>query len=171
MKAVSASEGNHYKLKGDDFTFTLHRVTAPDGVTAEADQTKTNDAQGDIRFDQLSFPLPGTYVYTVSERDVTVPGVTKDGTVTTITYTVKDVDHAGRLKVVDKTITRSDGKTANGIRFDNTYNPQGVGCTLGGVKTIINADTATNRIPRMASSRSHSPRMTARRCPRGRRTA
>ena len=148
VKAVSASEGNHYKLKGDDFTFTLHRVTAPDGVTAEADQTKTNDARGDIRFDQLSFPLPGTYVYTVSERDVTVPGVTKDGTVTTITYTVKDVDHAGRLKVVDKTITRSDGKTANGIRFDNTYNPQGVGCTLGGVKTIINADTATNRIPR-----------------------
>lgn len=148
VKTVTASEGNHYKLKGDDFTFTLHRVTAPDGVTAEADQTKTNDARGNIRFDQLSFPLPGTYVYTVSERDVTVPGVTKDGTVTTITYTVKDVGHAGRLKVVDKTVTRSDGKTANGIRFDNTYNPQGVGCTLGGVKTIINADTATNRIPR-----------------------
>lgn len=147
VKAVSASEGNHYKLKGDDFTFTLHRVTAPDGVTDEADQTKTNDARGNIRFDQLSFPLPGTYVYTVSERAVTVPGVTKDGTVTTITYTVKDVGHAGRLKVVDKTITRSDGKTANGIRFDNTYNPKGVGCTLGGVKTIINADTATNRIP------------------------
>lgn len=147
VKRMSASEGNHYKLKGDDFTFTLHRVTAPDGVTAEADQTKANDAQGNIRFDQLSFPLPGTYVYTVSERDVTVPGVTKDGTVTTITYTVKDVGHAGRLKVVDKTITRSDGKTANGIRFDNTYNPKGVGCTLGGVKTIINADTATNRIP------------------------
>ena len=147
VKTVTASEGNHYKLKGDDFTFTLHRVTAPDGVTAEADQTKTNDAQGDIRFDQLSFPLPGTYVYTVSERDVTVPGITKDGTVTTITYTVKDVGHAGRLKIVDKTITRSDGKTANGIRFDNTYNPKGVGCTLGGVKTIINTDTATNRIP------------------------
>ena len=147
VKAVSASEGNHYKLKGDDFTFALHRVTAPDGVTAEADQTKANDARGNIRFDQLSFPLPGTYVYTVSERDVTVPGVTKDGTVTTITYTVKDVGHAGRLKVVDKTITRSDGETVNGIRFDNTYNPKGVGCTLGGVKTIINADTATNRIP------------------------
>lgn len=148
VKTVTASEGNHYKLKGDDFTFTLHRVTAPNGVTAETDQTKTNDAQGNIRFDQLSFPLPGTYVYTVSERDVTVPGITKDGTVTTITYTVKDVDHAGRLKVVDKTVTRSDGKTANGIRFDNTYNPQGVGYTLGGVKTIINTDTATNRIPR-----------------------
>lgn len=148
VKAVSASEGNHYKLKGDDFTFTLHRVTAPDGVTTEADQTKTNDARGNIRFDQLSFPLPGTYVYTVSERDGAVPGITKDGTVTTITYTVKDVDHAGRLEVVDKTITRSDGETVNGIRFDNTYNPKGVGYTLGGVKTIINADTATNRIPR-----------------------
>lgn len=148
VKTVTASEGNHYKLKGDDFTFTLHRVTAPNGVTAETDQTKTNDAQGNIRFDQLSFPLPGTYVYTVAEQDTTVPGITKDGTVTTITYTVKDVGHAGRLKVVDKTITRSDGKTANGIRFDNTYNPKGVGYTLGGVKTIINTDTATNRIPR-----------------------
>lgn len=147
VKAVSASEGNHYKLKGDDFTFTLHRVTAPDGVTAEADQTKTNDARGNIRFDQLSFPLPGTYVYTVSERDVTVPGVTKDGTVTTITYTVKDVGHAGRLKVVDKTITRSDGKTANGIRFDNTYNPKNVGYAIGGAKRIVNTDTATGRIP------------------------
>ena len=146
-KTVIASEGNHYKLKGDDFTFALHRVTAPNGVMTEADQTKANDAQGNIRFDQLSFPLPGTYVYTVSERDTTVPGITKDGTVTTITYTVKDVDHAGRLKVVDKTITRSDGKTANGIRFDNTYNPKGVGYTLGGVKTIINTDTETNRIP------------------------
>lgn len=137
-----------------EFTNTYRAQPATDTPTAvkavsasEADQTKTNDARGNIRFDQLSFPLPGTYVYTVSERDVTVPGVTKDGTVTTITYTVKDVGHAGRLKVVDKTITRSDGKTANGIRFDNTYNPKGVGCTLGGVKTIINADTATNRIP------------------------
>lgn len=148
VKTVTASEGNHYKLKGDDFTFTLHRVTAPNGVTAETDQTKTNDAQGNIRFDQLSFPLPGTYVYTVSEQDTTVPGITKDGTVTTITYTVKDVGHAGRLKIVDKTVTRSDGKTANGIRFDNTYNPKNVGYTLGGVKTIINTDTATNRIPR-----------------------
>lgn len=140
---------NTYRAQpATDNPTAVKAVSAPDGVTAEADQTKTNDARGNIRFDQLSFPLPGTYVYTVSERDVTVPGVTKDGTVTTITYTVKDVDHAGRLKVVDKTITRSDGKTANGIRFDNTYNPQGVGCTLGGVKTIINADTATNRIPR-----------------------
>lgn len=140
VKTVTASEGNHYKLKGDDFTFTLHRVTAPDGVTAEADQTKTNDAQGDIRFDQLSFPLPGTYVYTVSERDVTVPGVTKDGTVTTITYTVKDVDHAGRLKVVDKTVTRSDGKTANGIRFDNTYTPTPVGVTVKADKHLTGRD-------------------------------
>lgn len=148
VKTVTASEGNHYKLKGDDFMFTLHRVTAPNGVTAETDQTKTNDAQGNIRFDQLSFPLPGTYVYTVSEQDTTVPGITKDGMVATITYTVKDVGHAGRLKIVDKTVTRSDGKTANGIRFDNTYNPKNVGYTLGGVKTIINTDTATNRIPR-----------------------
>ena len=146
VKKMTSSKGNKYTLKGEDFAFTLQQQSAPANVS-NADQTKRNDQQGNIRFDQLSFPLVGTYVFTMSEQDTTVPGVTKDGTVATITYVVKDVDHTGRLKIVDKTITRSDGKTANGIRFDNTYNPKGVGCTLGGVKTIINADTATNRIP------------------------
>ncbi|MGX5798771.1 Spy0128 family protein [Bifidobacterium longum] len=131
VKAVSASEGNHYKLKGDDFTFTLHRVTAPDGVTAEADQTKTNDARGNIRFDQLSFPLPGTYVYTVTEqagRDPTI-GYSTQAYDVTVTVT----DQGGMLSA-------TADRQANDIRFDNTYTPTPVDVTVKADKHLTGRD-------------------------------
>lgn len=146
VKRMSASEGNKYPLKGDDFAFTLHQQSAPANVS-NPDQTKTNDTQGNIRFDQLSFPLPGTYVYTVSERDVTVPGITKDGTVATITYVVEDVGHTGRLSVTSKTVTPSTGDSDGTVTFTNRYNPKNVGYAIGGAKRIVNTDTATGRIP------------------------
>lgn len=146
VKRMSASEGNKYPLKGDDFAFTLHQQSAPANV-ANADQTKRNDRQGNIRFDQLSFPLVGTYVFTMSEQDTTVPGVTKDGTVATITYVVKDVDHTGKLAVVSKTVTPTTGADGKNITFTNRYSPKNVGYAIGGAKRIVNTDTATGRIP------------------------
>ena len=146
VKAVSASEGNHYKLKGDDFAFTLHQQSAPANVS-NPDQTKRNDRNGDIRFDRLSFPLVGTYVFTMSEQDTTVPGVTKDGTVATITYVVEDVGHTGRLSVTSKTVTPSTGDSDGTVTFTNRYNPKNVGYAIGGAKRIVNTDTATGRIP------------------------
>lgn len=146
VKRMSASEGNKYTLKGEDFAFTLHQQSAPANV-ANADQTKRNDQQGNIRFDQLSFPLVGTYVFTMSEQDTTVPGVTTDGTVATITYVVKDVDHTGKLTVVSKTVTPTTGANGKNITFTNHYSPKNVGYSISGVKNIVNTDTATSRVP------------------------
>jgi len=146
VKRMSASEGNKYPLKGDDFAFTLHQQSAPANVS-NADQTKRNDQQGDIRFDRLSFPLVGTYVFTMSEQDTTVPGVTKDGTVAAITYVVKDVDHTGKLAVVSKTVTPTTGANGKNITFTNHYSPKNVGYSISGVKNIVNTDTATSRVP------------------------
>lgn len=146
VKRMSASEGNKYPLKGDDFAFTLHQQSAPANVS-NPDQTKRNDRNGDIRFDQLSFPLVGTYVFTMSEQDTTVPGVTKDGTVATITYVVEDVGHTGRLSVTSKTVTPSTGDSDGTVTFTNRYNPKNVGYAIGGAKRIVNTDTATGRIP------------------------
>ncbi|WP_438285888.1 Spy0128 family protein, partial [Bifidobacterium longum] len=143
---MTSSKGNKYTLKGEDFAFTLHQQSAPANVS-NADQTKTNDQQGNIRFDQLSFPLVGTYVFTMSEQDTTVPGVTKDGTVATITYVVKDVDHTGKLAVVSKTITPTTGANGKNITFTNHYSPKNVGYSISGVKNIVNTDTATSRTP------------------------
>ena len=146
VKTMTSSKGNKYTLKGEDFAFTLHQQSAPANVS-NADQTKTNDQQGNIRFDQLSFPLVGTYVFTMSEQDTTVPGVTKDGTVATITYVVKDVDHTGKLAVVSKTITPTTGANGKNITFTNHYSPKNVGYSISGVKNIVNTDTATSRVP------------------------
>ena len=146
VKKMTASKGNRYTLKGEDFAFTLHQQSAPANV-ANADQTKRNDRQGNIRFDQLSFPLVGTYVFTMSEQDTTVPGVTKDGTVATITYVVKDVDHTGKLTVVSKTVTPTTGANGKNITFTNHYSPKNVGYSISGVKNIVNTDTATSRTP------------------------
>lgn len=146
VKRMSASEGNKYPLKGDDFAFTLHQQSAPANVS-NPDQTKRNDRNGDIRFDRLSFPLVGTYVFTMSEQDTTVPGVTKDGTVATITYVVEDVGHTGRLSVTSKTVTPSTGDSDGTVTFTNRYNPKNVGYAIGGAKRIVNTDTSTGRIP------------------------
>ena len=146
VKKMTSSKGNKYTLKGEDFAFTLQQQSAPANVS-NADQTKRNDQQGNIRFDQLSFPLVGTYVFTMSEQDTTVPGVTKDGTVATITYVVKDVDHTGRLAVVSKTVTPTTGANGKNNTFTNHYSPKNVGYSISGVKNIVNTDTATSRVP------------------------
>lgn len=146
VKKMTSSKGNKYTLKGVDFAFTLQQQSAPANVS-NADQTKRNDQQGNIRFDQLSFPLVGTYVFTMSEQDTTVPGVTKDGTVATITYVVKDVDHTGKLAVVSKTVTPITGANGKNITFTNHYSPKNVGYSISGVKNIVNTDTATSRVP------------------------
>lgn len=146
MKKMTSSKGNKYTLKDGDFNFTLHQQSAPANVRNE-DQTKRNDQQGNIRFDQLSFPLVGTYVYTMTEQDTTIPGVTKDGTVATITYVVKDVDHKGKLTVVSKTVTPTTGANGKNITFTNHYSPKNVGYSISGVKNIVNTDTATSRTP------------------------
>lgn len=146
VKKMTSSKGNKYTLKGEDFAFTLQQQSAPANVS-NADQTKRNDQQGNIRFDQLSFPLVGTYVFTMSEQDTTVPGVTKDGTVATITYVVKDVDHTGKLAVVSKTVTPATGANGKNITFTNHYSPKNVGYSISGVKNIVNTDTATSRVP------------------------
>lgn len=146
VKKMTSPKGNKYTLKGEDFAFTLQQQSAPANVS-NADQTKRNDQQGNIRFDQLSFPLVGTYVFTMSEQDTTVPGVTKDGTVATITYVVKDVDHTGKLTVVSKTVTPTTGANGKNITFTNHYSPKNVGYSISGVKNIVNTDTATSRVP------------------------
>lgn len=145
-KTVTASKGNRYTLKGDDFAFTLHQQSAPANVQ-NADQTKRNDRNGDIRFDRLTFTVPGTYVYTVTEQDTDVPGITKDGTVATITYKVEDKDHAGTLSIASKTVKQTNGGNGKTVTFDNRYNPRNVGYSIGGVKNIVNTDTATSRTP------------------------
>lgn len=145
VKTVTPSTGNSYTMQGGEFTFTLTPVSAPNGATLGKPVAVANGKDGKVTFPEQSFTLPGDYTYTVTENTPDVPGVSGDGSVYTLTYTVEDRNHTGQLEVVGSTVTGTNG--SDKVRFDNAYDPQAVAYTPHGVKTIENTDPATSRTP------------------------
>ena len=123
-KTVSATPGNAFTMKGGEFSFELRNTSAPNGVTPLQTQVKHNDAAGGVAFDALTFENPGTYLFALSEQDVKdAPGISKDGTVYIITYTIED-NGQGQLVIADKSVMTDDGAAVDGgavIPFENTY--------------------------------------------------
>ena len=105
-----------------DFTFTIEAVT--DGAPMPANISITNSADyeledktGFYEFGEITFTMPGTYEYTVTESG-TVPGVTNDSEASkTLTFTVED-DGNGNL-----TVTPTTDQVQ--LSFTNTYNASG----------------------------------------------
>lgn len=75
-------------LKAGQFTFKL----SGDGV----EMTTTNDADGQVRFDELSFTRAGAYMFAISEVNDGQQHVTYDGEVRKVVVTVTD-DGRGNL--------------------------------------------------------------------------
>lgn len=92
-------------------------------------QTKTNDADGNVAFDKISYGLAdvGNHTYTISEVKGTEGGVAYDGSVKTVTVSVAD-NGDGTLSVT----TSGDGDAAT---FTNIYSASG-DFTLGGTKHL-----------------------------------
>lgn len=110
------------------------------------DKVVSNDSNGNAAFEALSFPIAGTYSYTVYENDVTdKPGVSKDSSVYTVTYSVVDAGNSGQLQVTSKTIEKS-GKEVKSIAFENTYSPSSVTYALGGRKVLQNNGGTTRKL-------------------------
>lgn len=105
-------------LKAGEFTFEL--VDASGKVI----DTTTNDADGNFRFDGITYDSTGTYTYTVREVNggEVIDGVTYDDTIYTITVTVTE---KGNKLVADTTIT-ANGKTAAQVVFRNVYKAEPV---------------------------------------------
>ena len=89
-------------------------------------------------FSTLTFDKAGTYTFTVTEVPGTLAGVSYDNTVYTVT--VKVEDKGGKLEVTSKTISNGT-KTVDAIAFANSYDAEDATLTLGGNKTLTNADT------------------------------
>lgn len=110
------------------------------------DKVVSNDSNGNAAFEALSFPIAGTYSYTVYENDVTdKPGVSKDSSVYTVTYSVVDAGNSGQLQVTSKTIEKS-GKEVKSIAYENTYSPSSVTYALGGRKVLQNNGGTTRKL-------------------------
>ncbi|MBS5479420.1 MAG: hypothetical protein KHY83_12275, partial [Coriobacteriia bacterium] len=94
--------------------------TPEDGFTMPADATAKNDANGDVKFGDITFTKPGTYTVTVKEQvpadDDKAPYMTYDGH--TYTYdVVVSADGSGNLKAEAQNFSTADG----GSTFTNTY--------------------------------------------------
>ena len=113
-KKVLAINGTSDRtLKANEFTFLLKDQ---DGKLLD---TKTNDENGDILFNPVTFSKAGTFTYTIDEQKPASPesAIAYDESVHTVTVTVtKDAD--GQLSANVK----YDGKMDT-LTFTNTYTP------------------------------------------------
>jgi pilin isopeptide linkage protein len=121
------------ELKDGMFSFNLldqnHQVL----------QTKTNDAQGKITFDPLTFTDSGTYVYQVQEVIPENPSenMVYDHSLYQVTYTIAQYAN-GTLYIAKADIQKVSGnqsQSVNFIVFDN-YNVQPVTVQLSGTKNF-----------------------------------
>ncbi len=99
-------------LKAGEFTFHL------DDAHGESKQSKTNDANGIVVFDELVFDAPGTYVYHVRE-DENNPATAYDSAYHVVTFHVHD---AGDGKLVAEKTIELDEKHVDALAFDNVVN-------------------------------------------------
>lgn len=115
-------------LTAGEFSFELKDA---DGTTL---QTKKNDAEGKIVFDDITYKEIGTHTYKISEVAGTESGVTYDTTVYTVTVDVKET----------KDETDGSSKLAATVSYDatpefhNSYSP--ASATIRATKTLDGKD-------------------------------
>lgn len=141
VKDLTVSKGIDGRAwqEGDSFTFKLKQgENNPDGVTlpenasglviAYDENVEDQKAAYSDSFGNITFTLPGTYTFTVSEEqpaaDVDTEGVTYDTTVYTVTVEVTDAGE-GVLNAEITSIADQDGNSSEALSFTNTYEPGG----------------------------------------------
>lgn len=136
-KKVTASEGNSYTLKDGEFSFTLTPGDGnPAGDPIREAITASNDADGNVTFTNgVVYSETGTYVYTVKEEQNSLPGISYDSDIYTITVEVSDADGSGKL-TAEKSVKASDGSPVESILFSNGYEPKATSASIGGIKTL-----------------------------------
>ena len=134
-------------LAKDQFTFELR------DKEGKVLQTKTNDADGNVIFDEIKYSLVkdaaykdntdkkvddiGEYQYTVNEVKGDAAGYTYDDTIYIINVTVTDAGN-GTLTVtpvIHSSKATSEDATVTGMEFTNTYTTSGQ-IVLGATKTL-----------------------------------
>ncbi|MBQ0011804.1 MAG: hypothetical protein KBT07_03775, partial [Clostridiales bacterium] len=104
-------------LAGGEFSFTLTKSGDQNPT-----QTKSNDANGVVTFDDLSFDTVGEYTYTVKEVKGSDTSITYDETVYTVVVNVTKNATTGELTAT-KTITKAGGSSVDAMTFANTKAP------------------------------------------------
>ena len=124
-------------LVNGEFNFAIKDVD--NNVVVQDDAT--NDADGKVVFDKLTFDTVGTYNYVVYENEVDGNGVTVDKTQHNVVINVTDNGEGNLVAEVTVNGTTVGGTTANAITFTNTYEPDAVQVTLEATKKLTGRDT------------------------------
>jgi len=121
-------------LNGSDFSFMLKGEIAGEEIR----MIKSNDADGKVLFDTLSFPEAGVYTFLVGEVDTGLAYV--DYCDTTYELVITVADDNGTLQLESAIVT---GSTDDEMVFENTYilNDQEE-VTVGGTKILTGDRTA-----------------------------
>lgn len=110
-------------------------------LTNDADssdsQTKQNNANGVITFDEIEFEAKGTYWYTLEEITGGTSGYTLDTNKYKVKFTV--TENASVLSVVTEYYTYDKSSKLTGVTFNNTTNPTKGDLVV--IKTDSNGDT------------------------------
>ena len=161
---------NNKSLKAAEFSFELKRGD-------EVLQTKKNDADGLVTFDEISFSAPGEYTYTISEeRGANTTNYTYDEKVYTVVVNVVS-DVAGNL-IATPIYYLGTAEEANVVAapvvFTNSYEPSPIqvelSAQIGATKEITGAenmpledftfkvtDSAGNPVMGIASNGTETP--------------
>lgn len=129
-------------LLNNEFTFILTEAVDATGAVKNGGVTMEtrNFTDGSFAFEPITFTETGTYYYVVSEKaeSSTDYGITYDDTRYVVTITVSD-DLEGNLYIADEdaTYTVIDADQADGILFENVYDPEPTSAAISGDKTLI----------------------------------
>lgn len=122
-------------LKKGEFSFEL---LENGNVTAKG----TNDADGNVTFDKITYTQPGTHTYTVREVNNGLGGVTYDEQIYTVYTTITD-NGDGTMKAKHEAFAVIDGKElapVDKITFNNKYEAKGTAASIGAVKRLTGKD-------------------------------
>lgn len=130
---IQAEKTYEKGLKGNDFKFKL--TSADDKTNVE--QTKYNDADGNVTFDKVTFSEVGTYTFYVEEIDKLLGFINYSTAKYLVTIEVVNID--GVLSVVEPITVKNVTDNSDGdLTFVNTYKFDGEGeVTLRGTKKVI----------------------------------
>jgi len=136
---IEAKKTYEKGLNGDDFEFAL---VSADNKT-NVDQSKKNDANGDITFDAITFSEAGSYKFTVTEIGKILGFIRYSAAEYEVTITV--VNENGVLRVSDVDIVNTENTDEADLEFVNVYVMDGEDeITLRGTKVLTGDRTRVN---------------------------
>lgn len=129
MSAKKVLENSPHALQAGEFSFGLYEADTHNRL-----QTKTNDANGEVVFDDIAYDKVGLYSYYIQEDNGSEPGITYDTAAKSAVVNVVD-DHKGSLQVS----VLYNGKSDEPV-ITNRYSTKKVSATIQAHKNLTGRD-------------------------------